>query len=141
MSDRELYYVLYPCGYEEDDGIIQHGIDYDKLIGYVFKKVYESNTGTVHLRSIYPDGNTLVTVDKDFLKGRKCGLRPTLGSDMCPLHTLPDDGSGKIPKCRWYGNVDGCCFLHGAGCSPLYRQDGADRKWGIPLDEEREKNG
>lgn len=139
MGDKNRYYILYPPDYDrtsKDDHFL-FGLDYDKLIGYVFEEAYESNLGTVYLNSIYPNTDTHITVDREFMKSGKSGLRRIYADDTCPLCSLPSDGATEIPKCRWYGTEDGACFLHGAGCSPLYRQDSATMKWKIPLDEER----
>ena len=134
-KDRDVYYLLYPKDYKK--AII--GIDYDKYLGYVFVKSYTSNLGTIYFRSIYPEADTIITIDKRYFEDGKSGMRCAMGKDLgCVLHDIPYTGKDTMPKCRWYG-CDGQCFFSGAGCSPQYREYSALIKWGVPLDDEREK--
>lgn len=139
--ENKIYYLLYPRDYDEYENQLIQSVDYDKLIGYVFKKIHETRFGdkvTFYFRSIFPNTDQMLTVDKEYFEKGKSGLKPAPMDMECVLQEINDKGTNSLPKCKWYGS-DGCCFLHGAGCSPMYRQYGALRKWDIPLDEEREQ--
>lgn len=139
MAYQDIYYVLYPQEYETKEKGIIHGIDYDKLVGYAFRHVWTSpGTNTMYFRSVYPDTATMLTIDKAYFESGRSGLHTAMSKEIgCVVQKIDDKCTGTLPECSWYGDCDGTCFLHGAGCSPMYRQYGAYNKWGIPLDEER----